>query len=478
MGTILGKKRELPFWGTVAGLLPLAYASSFVAIGPTPAEGCSGGPGEERVGVTDLSAAKGGTKVGRDGFFPFRATAANIDREAALDLLTVEVRDEAGELVPGDTVFIADQGSDEYGRDLLLGWSATGTTRSEGEELTFHAKATNSLDEVTVEEVTFDESLIVMDVAPELTLPSFEVTGWTRVKHDAGNPLYCDNDTGDCDPETVGSELRDAQRMTLEASGVTSPVLVLWEYDWVAVPGRGTPVEFPDTFGPQSFAYSEELSFAAGLDEYCVVLRGTDLRTGDTTEGELCASPSSDNPEVTYDSIWSCREPPEGYLERWCRAVDRVGDSLGDHAEECEQYLNPSAGTGGTSGENPGSGGAPDPGTGGTSSGGHGGGSTAKGGAATGGTKGGTKPEPAADAGAPPPEGSAGSAGATDEDVNRDAGSGDSRTVLTKGGCGCRTAASGTLRDSALGGAGFVAFALGLGLRRRRERRERERDGS
>jgi MYXO-CTERM domain-containing protein len=476
MGTILGKQRELTFWATVAGLLPLAYASSFVAIGPTTAEGCSGGPGEDRVGITDLSAAKGGTKVGRDGFFPFRATAANIDRQAALDLVTVEVRDENGDLVPGDTVFIADEGSDEYGTDLLLGWSATGTTPSEGEELAFHVTATNSLDGVTPEEVTFDERLIVVDVAPELTLPSFDVTGWTRVKYDDGTPLDCYNDDGDCDSSPVGSELRDAHRMTLDAVGVDEPVLVLWEYDWVAVAGKGTLVRHPSSFVPQHSEYGEELWFAAGLDEYCVRLRGTDLRTGDTKEAEICASPSSDSSEVIYDSIWECSEPPEGYLERWCRAVDRVGDSLGDHAEECEPYLNPTAGAGGTSGEEPGSGGAPDPGPGGTGSAGKGGGSTggAKGGAANGGTTGGTEPEPAADAGAPPPDGSGGSAGAVTDDETPETGSGDSHTVLTKGGCGCRTAASGTARDSALAGAGLLAFALGLGLRRRR--RERERD--
>src|SRR6185295_19512365 len=100
---------------------------------------------------------------------------------------------------------------------------------------------------------------------------------------------------------SVGAELREAQRMTLEASGVAAPVLVLWEYDWVPVAGKGTLVEYPSTFGPQTFEYSEEVSFAAGLDEYCVRVRGTDLRNGDTAEAEVCASPSSDSPEVVYD---------------------------------------------------------------------------------------------------------------------------------------------------------------------------------
>jgi MYXO-CTERM domain-containing protein len=467
MGKLLGTKREATFWATVAALLPFAYASSFVAIGPTPAEGCSGAPAESREGVIWLSAFDTDTHVARDGFFPFRATTANVDETAALEHLSVEVRNDEGDLVPGETVVIKVLDTDDSGTRLLLGWSATGTTRSYEERLTFHAMGTNS-----DETVTLDASLIVMDVEPELTLPSFEVTGWTRVKYDAGDSLPCD-DFSDCDSSSVGAELREAQRMTLEASGVAEPVLVLWEYDWVPVAGKGTFVGQPSSFGPQSSEYSEEVSFATGLDEYCVRVRGTDLRTGDTEEAEVCASPSSDSPEVIYDSIWECAEPPEGYLERWCRAMDRVGDPLGDHAEECEPYLNPTAGTGGAGGQDPGSGGAPDPGAGGSGSGARGGGSPVgtAGGTATGGTKGGTDPEPAADAGAPPPEGSGGSAGGPDDDETPDAGTGDSRTVVTKGGCGCRTAGA-TGSDTALAGVGLLALALGLGMRRR----GRERD--
>jgi MYXO-CTERM domain-containing protein len=462
MASHRGSKRGFAFWGAVAGLLPLAYASSYVAVGAGPAEGCSGAPAEEAVGVLYLS-SRGldeDARVDRNGFFPFWASIANVDKSAALDAITVEVRDESGELVPGETVFIKEERDDAWRSELTLGWSASEPRRGD-EVLAFHATATNSVDSVTL-----DVELSVVDVEPELALPSFEVTEWTRVKYDAGPEIGCHGFESCSESSGFGSELHDARRMTLQASSVMPEVLVLWEFEWVPVSGKGNRVySDPDPFTGYSPGLQAWLTFAAGLEEYCVRLRGRDLRTADTREQEICASPSADSKEVTYDSIRSCFEPPEGFLERWCLNADEL--DVAAYEDECAPYLMPSAGSGGSGGASSGTGGS---------------GASSSGGTASGGSSGkgmGSAPEPPlADAGAPmpdddagsnedPPDG-AGTAGSPGDDGEAGSAGKGSKSVLTEGGCGCRSAGSNGDRNSVLGSVGLGVLGLGLALRRRR----------
>jgi MYXO-CTERM domain-containing protein len=462
MGSHRGSKRGFAFWGVVAMLLPLAYASSYVAVGAGPAEGCSGAGPEEAVGVLDLTHAEFemNTRVGRDGFFPFRANVANVDQSAALDAITVEVRDGSGELVPGETVVIREERDDAWRSNLTLGWSAS-EPRDGDEVLAFHATATNSVDSVTL-----DAELSVMDVDSELTLPSFEVTQWTRVKYDAGPEIACQGFDSCSESYGFGSELHDAHRMTLVASSVIPEVLVLWEFEWVPVSGKGNWVlSAPDPFTDHGSGLRAGLTFAAGLEEYCVRLRGRDLRTGDTREQEICASPSADSEVVTFDAIGYCSDPPVGYLERWCLGADEV--DVASYEDECAPYLMPSAGSGGIGGASSGAGG-----TGASSSGG-----TASGGSSGKGT--GSAPEPpVADAGAPLPDADAGSnedppveggtAGSPSDDGEAGSAGKRNKSVLTEGGCGCRSAGSTGDRSSLLGSVGLAVLGLGLGLRRRR----------
>jgi hypothetical protein len=466
MGRTLGRTRERAFWWTVAGLLPLAYASSYVAIGPTPAEGCSGSPAEERVGVTYFSATAEEASVGRDGFFAFYASIANTTAEAALAGITVEVLDANGEPVPGETVLISEDDDDDGTSGLTLGWSATGAAGEGGEVLAFHASAMN-----TNEPVTLDATLTVVDIEPELTLPSVEVSGWTRARHDGGPRVDCYAFDSCSNPFDFGAEFVDRLHMNFEVGPLTPEVLVLWEFEWLSVAGKGVLLSDSSPFRPGD-GFSSSLMFEHEEEELCVRLRGRDLHTGDTMERELCASPSGELDERTYDSIRECEEPPPGYFERWCLATE--GEELG-YETECEPYLNPSTGTGGSGGASSGTGGASEPGAGGTGSG-------AKGGT----TGGGGRPTGAGAAagstatGEPPVAGSSGSGDGPSDDgglatagapSDGEAGSSKgSKPVLTEAGCGCR-AAGGERGDSRLGGAGLAVLAVGLGLRRRRERR-------
>jgi MYXO-CTERM domain-containing protein len=463
MGRTLGRARERAFWWTVTGLLPLAYASSYVAIGPTPVEGCSGAPAEERVGVTYLSAPVEEANVGRDGFFPFYASTASTTAEDALADITVEVRDGSGELVPGETVLISEAPDDDDTSRLTLGWSATGSAAADGEVLTFHASATN-----TSEPVTLDATLTVVDVEPELTLPSFEVSGWTRARHDGGARVDCYAFDSCSNPFDFGAEFLNRLHMKVDVGPLIPEVMVLWEFDWLPVSGKGALLSDSSPFEPRN-GFSSRLVFEQEEEELCLRLRGRDLHTGDTTERELCASPSGEIEERTYDSVRECEEPPPGYLERWCLATEK--EDLGSHAEECEPYLNPSTGTGGSDGS--GSGGTSEPGTGGTGGGATGGGGRATGTGAVAGSTGTGEPPAAGSSGSgdePSGDGGPASAGSSSDGEEVDHDTVVSKPVLTEGGCGCRAAGGGGA-DSWLGGAGLVGLALGLGLRRRRERR-------
>jgi len=455
-----GKKREIGFWSLVAGLLPLAYASSYAALGMAPAEGCSGASYEE-TGVIYLS-AEAEAPVATDGFFPFRATSVNVESDEALAQIVVEVRDADGEVVPGATTLLSKESGKDGLEYLLLGWSVSGTARDEGEELSFHAEAQNS-----VESVTLERALTVGGAVPELVLPSFEVTDWLRVKYDAGPQVTCST-WADCDSYAAfGSELHDAWQMTLAAPKVTPPVLVVWEFEWQALPGKGRFLENPSRFDEQT-AMHDSLVFVAGEEEYCARLRGRDVHTGETKEQDFCGSPSGGE-SVVWDSIAECAEPPEGYLERWC-LVNGEGVS-GDPAEECEPYLHPPTGVGGT-GDVGGAGGSePEPsasGKGGTAGkGGTGSGGTASSGVGTAGKR--PVGEPGS-GGSTAGKGGAGPPTMPDAEDDANAASGQKR-VLTEAGCACRTAPSDE-RDSALGGLGFAVVALALGTRRRRfERR-------
>ena len=452
-----GRTREIGFWSLVAGLLPLAYLASYAAVGVTPAEGCSGASFEE-AGVIHLAAAEE-APVATDGFFPFLATSVNIDGDDALARITVEVRDSGGELVPGDTRLLSTESGNDGLEYLQLGWSASGAAREQGEELSFHAEATNS-----VESVMLDRSLAVSGVVPELMLPSFEITEWVRVKYDAGPQLTCDT-WSDCDSVGVfGSELHDAWQMTLEAPRLAPPVLVVWEFEWEALAGKGRFMEDPRRFDAQT-ASRESLVFVAGEEEFCVRLRGHDLHTGETEVQDFCGSPSGDE-TVVWDSIADCAEPPAGYLERWCRSN---GDgALDTYSAECEPFLHPPAGAGGAaSGDAGGAGGTepepPPPGKGGAGSGG--------------------RASPSGGAGTQPPVGEPGSGGSTSgkggsgtsappDDENDAGATGGEKHILTEAGCACRVGSTDE-RDSALGCVGLAVVAVGLGARRRRLERRR-----
>lgn len=456
---MLGNKRELGFWLVVAGLMPIAYASSYAAAGVTRAEGCSGANFED-VGVIYLSAVDE-APVGADGFFPFRATTVNIGSDEALAEITVEVRDSGGALVPGDVQVLSRQVGSDGQAYLQLGWSASGAAREQGEVLSFHAEATHSS-----ELLTLDRSLTVTGPVPELTLPSFEVTDWLAVKYDAGTSISCYT-ANECDSSaSFGPELRDAEQMTLHAPQATPEILVVWDFAWKAVSGKGTFVQQPRHFDGTS-AISESLLFVGGEEEYCARLVARDLHTGETKEQDFCGSPSGDK-SVVWDAIANCDEPPDGFLERWCLAT--VKDGLGDHAADCAPYLDPATGTGGASTGDTGGAGGDDPtpgkagkaGKGGTGSGGKasnagsgakpsagapGGGSGGSGGTAAnqGGEGPSTAPEGGNDFGVPPGQ----------------------KRVLTESGCACRLATNDE-SDSTLGCMGLAVMALGLGARRRR----------
>jgi MYXO-CTERM domain-containing protein len=458
------RRNQLMFWLGVGCAVPFAYASTYAVNGAPRAEGCSGEAGEVDVGVLSLWAQTEEAAVGRDAFFTFQGSTNEIEPAEALAAITVTVTDEDGQLIAGAARILKQTDKANDVRTLLFGWTASGDTRAEGEVLSFHAQAMNSLDMAVL-----DARLVVRDRDPELQLPNFDIFEFDAALRDRGPREVCEG-INECGSTRYGTELQKEVQMSLIAGGIDPGVLVAWEFHLEEISGKGNFAEPARTFKIEGFDVHEWLTFSDVLDEYCVRVVGHDWKTDTTKSSEVCASPEGEVLTTTYDGVGECYEPPAGLEERWCRSVASTDTNDWNHVSReqqdmCDRLL--ASGTSGAGGEAavPAAGGAgPDEpvrgGSGGSS-----------------GSRGTTDPMPPQ----PPPLAGSGANGNLEPDAgipadseagsaNADAETKPSR-IITEGGCGCRTASDPSGHTGALAFSGLLTLVAGLGLRRRRERR-------
>ena len=453
-------RRGIASWALVCGVLPFAYFASLMPAGTPLAEGCSGaGDDVEQSGVifmnlpSDWSWPKlDALPVGTDGFFAFWITYAGILPEDLGSVVTVEVRDDANQLVPGSLQRLQ---SVEHGgeAEVYLGWQAD-EPLTPGELLSASVLGTGSDGDVSIA-----TGLDVRDSEPALDAEaSFQ--DFRLYRFDDGPRVDC-SVSSDCGPNLgFGTEFSTAYAAWFQV--VLEPEVVFaWEYSIEPVTGKGTLTkdaitweELDESTPPSATltAYRAtadldrgfDLLFRQDLAEYCVTLKLKDLRTGKSHSEEVCSSRPAELETEERDLIRECEEVPEEYRARWCATEPPFLEG-----DECDAFN----GSGGAPSEPTGTGGA---------SAGHSGESAGRPPLDTGGTR----------ADVPSIAGSKADLGEPEPEPEPEPGSDDengvapqSRTVVTEG-CGCST--PGT---SAKGSAWLAFGALASVLFARRRRR-------
>jgi hypothetical protein len=402
------------FWVGVVLAVPMAYASLYAAEGgPPQAEGCSGAGPMSETGVTGLY-AEAEEPVANDGFVMITAVVQNMDVDAALSNLTLEVHDAAGNVVDGTTKVLFDHAVTTGLSHVSIGWWAN-ALREPGEILALRASVVSD-----VRSVELVSQLVVHDVDPVLVLPEFEAISWSEITDDAGSSQLCPGAPSSCVPSFFGADTFVGRSLSLSAPPV-SEVEVGWLYQFEMVPSKGTFVETPPLHAAIAHtSFTAQLSFSQVLPEYCVRLVGRDPRTDEELSREWCMTPEPPIEALNHDGIALCQIAPPGFEERWCRTKQANGAIP---PPECDTFLDASGGAGGQ----PGSSGAGDAGR----------------------------------SDDPPPAGDDASAGESASDTS-------GSIVRTNAGCGCRTGRTTTTPAALL-----VLAGAWIALARRRTLRSR-----
>lgn len=266
--------------------------------------------------------------VGTDGFFTIQGDGFELSAEAATASLRVEVRDAAGNLVPGRARLLKDYPFAGF----LFGWQAE-------QSLEIGATLTATLSGTPVSgasKVGGDFALVV--TGPPADLPTPELTfSWSSYFQGQGKRVTCAanpnfSSCGGPDHYEVPDSFLElaASYVSWELPPVS--VGVAWEAELEAV-GDDADARLPDpNFGDVYIAYSgvdaPPQSMALGMvvfptaaDRHCVRVVARDLRSGIESRSEVCEAPAvpisfeSDAPELA-----ACLTPPtEGATRAWCR---------------------------------------------------------------------------------------------------------------------------------------------------------------
>lgn len=439
------------FWVAVAVAVPFAYVSSFaVQGGASVAEACTPWMPPDP-GVSSFFGGAGALTVGQDGFFAFGATAYGVNEAAVLEAIDVEVRNPAGDLVPGELAVLRSFEREQAPSEFILSWVANETLPTD-EPLSVRISVAESEPLVSSE-----ATLTVADRSAPLTLPDLKFEDWERLTLGTGETRTClPNSNGWCGPIEYGVELERLMEVAVQAEGVPEPpVASVWEYTLSEVSGKGelalpmTPILLVNDGEPNLVPFYPK--FRGDLEEYCVEVTVRDLRTDETLSETFCAAPPEAVTEFNADLIKSCDSVPPEFLSRWCEGRDASFDP------SCADLGEGGHGSGGTGTGGSGAGGA----SAGSSAGGTGGGVTAGAGGIP------IDPPPAAGTAGTTASGGTGADtgnGAAGEDAGDD---GEPTTVVTEGGCGCRVVPNSDRRNGALAWVG-IALAAGLTWRRRR----------
>ncbi len=326
----------------LAVLVPLSYGGSLLVFETSDAQSCTGGlsgtgghvPTD---GVTLVEYMGDRVSVGPDAFFSFRARARSSAVESPLDSVSIQVTNQAGELVPGTLRVLDDQRYDQLQlADLLLGWEA------------FEPQASGELTAKVVLKTSFSSqtwtgTLLVTDEDAVLPEPAFELRDWTYGRRDAGEQLSCGIPNPCGTAYTFGSQLSDFAQVTLASLTPAPSVAVAWKY--TLEPTAGAAADWrPERFfvqGPSSEPLEKLLSSSTQLqDETCLQIQARDLRTDLEYSTKLCGAPT--DPPVLDDGISNCHfvdlPPGAEYQERWCRAHPDTTQA------ECQSILGPGTG--------------------------------------------------------------------------------------------------------------------------------------
>ena len=357
-------KFALPFvtmrlvrWGLAVGSVPIVFAATMVVpeelgvLGMGPALGCSAGgnvPEQPPAGFTWLQPSMlVGTDfvsvpVGTDGFFAMEAQA-NLSAEAALEGLTVEVRDEVGELVAGRAWVLTERQPGWY----LVGWEAS-LPLDLGATLTATLLA-EPIGVPNADRVGGDFRLEVVSEPAALPEPSLSLQRWVGYFQGQGQNVTCTADefASSCGgPETL--EVPASYNEVAAAWGLWElanvPVGVVWEARLEAS-GADSDALLP---GPSVFLATESnlelglVVFPTAAEQHCVTLITRDLRTDDEARAEFCDT-TQEPTHYETDAVLlpHCLEPPtETSTEAWCR-LHRSPPS------ECGRFLPGGAGSAG-----------------------------------------------------------------------------------------------------------------------------------
>lgn len=380
-----GKRGRWVFWSGVAALVPgLYFASLTPNAGMPEALGCSAGAGSEPDipdGVANLYQPEWPVAIDSSGFFAFAIGTHGIEPDAALEALSVDVRDEAGQPVAGNAVVLDHEAGDASEVDTVwIGWQADEPLELE-DRLTFTSTATNS--EKTV---SMSGKLVVSGPAPALGEPEASFQPWVETTVDTGELMECSG----C--FTFGTEVQTRYHSLVDLAGARPELNVAWKYSIEAIDGKGELVEGSTVYvtSPLS-SFSDvgmEVDFMDLREEYCLRVTAEDLRSGEEYSTEVCSAPETPLAESIVDGITNCHfdEVPEAYRKRYCSYSD-------EDDERCAPYLDAGEPPVGTGGKN----------TGGSGTGGANTGGKTTGGKNTGGSTGGASSETTG--GAPPDDG-------------------------------------------------------------------------
>jgi hypothetical protein len=332
--------------GCWVALGSLFYLGSLVTFESSTASGCSGGltgnsVRDDSVGVQLLVAS---LPVGRDAFFSVSATVEGAAADVPLERVSIDVKNEAGDPVPGAARIVDDFWYEgEKRRNVLIGWQAT-EPRLVGEILIATVVTTSAAGGSHQ-----SLSLQISDGAPALAEPDLGFRDWQYVTTDSGAALDCAPARPCVYSAQFGSELRRSTQVTLELPRPWTPIGVAWKYSFEAVPNGPQPTSLPRPYvaqgPPLDNARTAKVRFETQADEYCVRINVSDLHGDQQQSVERCGAPDGPTPESVEDRISECTSssiPPED-LERWCRANRAFQPG-------CEPFSEPSPGTAGATG--------------------------------------------------------------------------------------------------------------------------------
>jgi hypothetical protein len=309
--------------GCWVALVSLFYLGSLVTFESSTASGCSGGSVgsptyDDSFGVELLAAS---LPVGPDAFFSVSGTAQGSAAEAPLERVSIDVKTEAGDPVPGAASLLYDswyEGGKR--RQVLIGWQAT-EPRLVGEILIATVVTTSAAGRSHQ-----SLSLKISDGGPVLGEPDLGFRDWQYVTTDSGVARDCAPAAPCVYSAQFGSDLQRSTQVTLELPRVWTPVVGAWKFSFEAVPDKPQPTSLPSPYIAQGPPLDNQrmakVRFETQADEYCVRIIATDLRGTQERAVERCGSPEAPPPEIIEDGISDCLSssiPPED-LERWCRA--------------------------------------------------------------------------------------------------------------------------------------------------------------